>query len=239
MTLRITYPSRMNKYRPLLATIVAIALAACGTGSGSATTNPGSTSTSVTTQPTTSSTTQPTTSSTTEPLQTTTSPAPATTSTVSETTTTPSTTTTSIPPPLPTTPPPGPDGAAGAGCTPGSQALGDGVWFGLVAGADAGQLQFDLACWFTGAAAAAAAAEDGQESPPPNDYYVRNANPLIRNLTVAPGAQVLWYLDGDPNSSNTGSYSDWLATRNGTFPFGVWMRVQSGQVVTITEQWVP
>jgi hypothetical protein len=223
--------------RPLLATILAVALAACGNASTTSTSSPGSTPTSATTPSASSVTTQP--------RQTTSSTAPTTTSTemtttsTEATTSTSSTTTTSIAPPLPTTPPPGPDGAAGAGCTPGSESLGDGVWFGLVKRADPDQLQFDLACWFTGDAAAAAAAEDGQESPPPNDYYVRNANPLIRTLNVAPGAQVLWYPGGDPSSSNTGTYPDWLAARDGSFPFGVWVRMQSGLVVTITEQWVP
>ncbi len=224
----------MKNHRLVLVACLPLALAACGGGSGSTTV------TSAATQTTTSSTTSPPETTTTAPATTSTSyPTTSTNSASSTTSTTDNITTTSVAAPLPTTPPPGPDGAAGSGCTPGGETLADGVWFGLVTGADEHQLEFDLACWFTGDAAATAAAEDGQESPPPNDYYVRNANPLIRTLPVDPAAQVLWYPDGDPNSFSTGGYADWLAGRDGTFPFGVWVRVQSGRVVTITEQWVP
>lgn len=131
--------------------------------------------------------------------------------------------------------------AEGSGCTPGQGALPDGEWFGIVATTDDSELEFDLACWFTGDAAVRAAAEDGEESPPPNDYYVRNANETLRSVPVADVAEVIWYPEvGDPTSETTVSYSDWISQRvRREFDLGVWLEVENGTIVKIREQWVP
>lgn len=137
--------------------------------------------------------------------------------------------------------------AEGSGCTPGEGDLGDGRWFGYVAGVGADSLEFDLACFFSGEAAALAAAEDGAESPPPNDYYVRNANDQIRAVDVDPATEVLWYPNvGDPTTGRTDPYATWVAEggqetegRTGAFPLGVWLTVEGGAVVHIEELWVP
>jgi hypothetical protein len=104
-----------------------------------------------------------------------------------------------------------------------------------------GQLEFDLACWFTGNAAADAAAEDGEESPPPNDYYVRNANDMIRTLDVAGEAMVRWLPSaGDPSTEELVAYSDWLTGRAGRdYQPGVWLIIEGGAITDIQEQYVP
>ena len=100
--------------------------------------------------------------------------------------------------------------ASGSGCTPGAGDLPDGEWFGLV-DASPTDIDFDLACWFTGDAAVLASAEDGEESPPPNDYYVRNVNPRHTHDSLAAAAQAAWLPNvGDPGSEVTVPYADWL-----------------------------
>lgn len=136
--------------------------------------------------------------------------------------------------------------ASGSGCTPDGDILGDGHWFGYVAGAEVGSLQLDLACWFTGDAAAQAATEDGQE-PPPNDYYVRDLSDRVRTLSVEGDVEVTWYSSGDPTDEATITYAEWLtgrvvqASETGIakFPFGVWVTIEGGSVTAIGEQWVP
>ncbi|HLS44503.1 MAG TPA: hypothetical protein VK045_03620 [Ornithinicoccus sp.] len=136
------------------------------------------------------------------------------------------------------------DGAEGSGCTPGEgprgYALPDGEWFGLVKSTSDSEVEFDLACWFTGDAAAAAAAEDGEESPPPNDYYVRNRNDRTRDLPVAADATVTFYRTGDPQSEEEGDFHAWVHVldERGNY-FGIWLVMESGEVVSIEEQWVP
>lgn len=132
--------------------------------------------------------------------------------------------------------------ASGSGCTPpGEDDLPDGRWFGFVDQAEADQLTFDLACWFTGTAAAAAAAEDGEESPPPNDFHIRNESDLLRTLAVGSDAEVEWLPNpGDPASVEQATYDAWLAQQTDRDPVpGVWLDIEDGQIVGLTEQYVP
>ncbi len=177
------------------------------------------------------------TTSTTTPSTTVTS---STTSTTTSTTTSSTTTTTTTAAPTTTTTPVT-DEAEGSGCTPGPGDLPDGEWFGYVLTTAGDELDFDLACWFTGDAAARAAAEDGEESPPPNDYYIRNINELVRTVPVAADAGVTWFPDfGDPTSEETATYADWIdLIEDRDFMPGVWLEVEDGEVVAIQEQWVP
>ncbi len=133
------------------------------------------------------------------------------------------------------------DLADGAGCTPPSATeLPDGRWYGLIAEAGDAQLDFDLACFFTGDAAAAAAAEDGGESPPPNDYYVRNVNDQLRTIEVLAEAPVRWYPDGGSPTDERTTYERWLTDRGDQeFGFAVWVTIVDGAIVEIEEQWVP
>lgn len=172
---------------------------------------------------------------------TTTAGAVDTTSTVAPVTSTSGPTTTTTPATSTTTPDTN-TFASGSGCTPGSDELPDGEWFGYVVGAAPGVVDFDLACWFSGDAADLAAAEDGEESPVPNDYYIRNENPGLRTVAVAAEVEVLAMANvGDPATEAPMAYSDWLASRvdDADVPMDVWIVVEDGEVVSITEQYRP
>jgi hypothetical protein len=219
----------------LVGIVVAAVLAAgcSGNDAGTDTTVPPTTTTTVTT------TTSAPETTTGAPATTTTQATATTPATTTEaTTTTASTTTTAAPT---TTTVDVNTLADGSGCTPGSATLGDGRWFGYVDSATATEIEFDLACWFTGDAAAQAAAEDGEESPPPNDYYIRNQNSQLRTLTVAATAQVSWLPNpGDPSTQATVPYPDWLSGRTTRdYQPGVWVTIAGGKVTMVEEQYVP
>lgn len=75
-------------------------------------------------------------------------------------------------------------------CSPGTDTLPDGLWFGYFGTVLDESLEFDLACWFTGQAAIRAATEDGAESPPPNDYYIRNSSDTLRTIVASANVEV-------------------------------------------------
>lgn len=128
----------------------------------------------------------------------------------------------------------------GSGCTPGTDVLPDGTWYGLVADFNTDGISFDLACWFSGDDAVVAAAADGEESPPPNDYYVRNHNDLLRNLEVDASTPVTWYPSGAPDDVAEGTFADWTAhLAEEEIWFGVWVTITDGRVSEIEEMWVP
>lgn len=200
--------------RAVVLLIVCTLLAACsGDGAGDTTTTSEVTST---TAPAVTSTTTPATSTTAGPEPTTTTAIPTTTTTAD------------------------PLAPEGSGCTPGTEVLPDGHWYGEVGAFDEQTISFDLACLFIGDAATAAAAEDGEESPPPNDYYVRNENEQVRVLTIDPETPVTWYTSGDPNDEETGTYPEWLEWLAAQeFYLGIWVTIESGTVTEIAERWVP
>jgi hypothetical protein len=137
-----------------------------------------------------------------------------------------------------TTKPPSEATADGAGCVPGSGALGNGRWFGYLTEASPAGVEFDLACWFSGRSAVLAAAEDGHGSPPPNDFYIRNTNPATR--TLHPGAEipVVWYPQiGDPGSKVETTLAEWLDADRAGAGTGVWITISAGRVTGIAEQW--
>jgi hypothetical protein len=79
------------------------------------------------------------------------------------------------------------------------------------------------------------------ESPPPNDYYVRNENETLRTVSVPTSAEVVWYPQfGDPSSEESTTYPDWLdGLKERDFGVGVWLDIDSGEIVRINEQLVP
>ena len=130
--------------------------------------------------------------------------------------------------------------ASGSGCTPGTEQMPDGEWFGFVAAATPGEIEFDLACWFGGSAAADAAAEDGFESPPPNDYYVRNDSDQVRKVPVSADTEVAQLTPtGGPDSTIVG-YDTWAAEWSSRdYQPSLWLTITGGEVVSIIEQYVP
>ena len=124
------------------------------------------------------------------------------------------------------------DGPSGSGCTPGDDVgLPDGWWYGTVSTSIAEAIDFDLACYHTGASAEAAAASRGDEVN--NDYYVVDDNPSRRSLPVAGDATAscvelddgLRMVDCDP-ADVTGEWA-------------VWIRVVGGVVDRVVEQYAP
>ena len=130
--------------------------------------------------------------------------------------------------------------AEGSGCTPGTEELPDGRWFGYVADPTESDLEFDLACWFSGAGAIEATLEDGEESPPPNDYYIRNASEETRTVPVADDVVVRWLPPEDIATLADIGYTDWIEIRpDRDWLPGVWIEVEGGEVISIEEQYQP
>jgi hypothetical protein len=99
----------------------------------------------------------------------------------------------------------------------------------------------DLVQWFIGDAATKAAAEDGEESPPPNDYYIRNVNPRLRTLPLAPGAHLTLTRQtlaqgGDATGAVEVDLAK-LATSGRKHLF--WATVQAGRILRLEEQYLP
>ncbi|HEY5650206.1 MAG TPA: GerMN domain-containing protein [Acidimicrobiia bacterium] len=130
--------------------------------------------------------------------------------------------------------------ASESGCTPGPGDLPDGTWFGYVTDPAQATVEFDLACWFSGAGAIEATLEDGAESPPPNDYYIRNVASDTRTVPVSPEVVVRWLPPEDIVNLTDIAYADWISIRpeRDWLP-GVWLQIEGGEVVSIEEQYQP
>jgi hypothetical protein len=133
-------------------------------------------------------------------------------------------------------------GAHGSGCAPGPGMLPDGTWFGFGRDLRPNAIEFDLACFYTGAAAAAEAAARGLESPPPNDYLIVNDNPTLRTVPVAADAQA-WRLVLSVELVET-TYADFRLDAGefqdcpGDFCL-LWLYVNDGAVTEVVSQYVP
>jgi len=136
-----------------------------------------------------------------------------------------------------------PDEAQGSGCTPGS-GLPDGIWFGYANSWTTSDIDFDMACWWTGAEAEAQAAADGVEA---YDYYITNDNTTVRVVSVASDA---FGLKADVyNLSDTATWMEYTIAQIIADPFGaapvesapyrVWIAVNGGEVTSLAVQYVP
>lgn len=130
--------------------------------------------------------------------------------------------------------------AEGAGCDVDEGDLPDGRWFGSVEDLSQDSVELDIACWFIGEDAAIAAEEDGEESPPPNDYYVRNESTDTTTVGIDPEAVAVFYPTGGPDGES-GTVADLVAASEdrGGYPYGIWIEVSDGVVMSVDEQWVP
>ena len=221
-----------ERVKPAIALLVLVLLSGCAGSVDSTTTTTAATSTSVAPETTASAPT------------TTTAPTIA----VAPTTPTVPTTTTSrgpyevgVPEFYPLSALPGSDGASGSGCSPGAGALPDGVWFGYVLAKSAADIDFDLSCFYFGDIAYTKGAEDGEEVN--NDYYVRNINPTLRAIPVAPAAAV-WEIETGSVGFLNVPFSGWPVDPAGYIACpsdwcGVWLFVNGGDVTEILEQFVP
>jgi hypothetical protein len=123
---------------------------------------------------------------------------------------------------------PGAGSNYGSGCSPGSNTLPDGIWFGDIAAADSNRVEFDLMCFAPG------------EGP----GTVTNSNPKLRTVSVASGA-VAYHAD---SSQGIGwypvPYMTWLTLTPdpGFCPASgcpVWLYVNDGKVTEIVELLFP
>jgi hypothetical protein len=123
---------------------------------------------------------------------------------------------------------PGAGSNYGSGCSPGSNTLPDGIWFGDIAAADSARVEFDLMCFGPG------------EGP----GTVTNSNPKLRTVSVASGA-VAYHAD---SSQGIGwypvPYMTWLTLTPdpGFCPASgcpVWLYVNDGKVTEIVELLFP
>ena len=173
---------------------------------------------------------------------TTTTAAPGTTSTIATTTAGPTTTRHVVGTPTLFPPAAGSDGAAGSGCSPGTETLPDGVWFGSVVARDGSTIEFDLACFYFGDLAYEKGAEAGVEVA--NDYFVSNENPGLRSVDIANDILVYEIDSSAPDTFVTVQFADWPLDPSGytacpgTFCI-VWLYVNDGEVTEMVEQYVP
>jgi len=116
---------------------------------------------------------------------------------------------------------PGSGGCFGSGCTPGSDALPDGIWYGSVQEATMSTVTFDLAClrWI----------------PDPNDdaieeggWELSNSSSQLRVVPVHPDARVTSDWIGYPLSPFP--FSDWIEGTESRFPVNAWLYVNGGVV---------
>jgi len=112
-------------------------------------------------------------------------------------------------------------------------------------GAVGPELTFDLAYYLTDEAAQEAAAEHNEEVT--DGYYIVNDNPKLRTMALSPDATVRYVPEGTCCKPKAGNLDAWSAAVNGTaqtdYPnmeaTGWWIGVEGGEIVRITQQWVP
>jgi hypothetical protein len=138
------------------------------------------------------------------------------------------------------------DGAAGSGCLADDAPLTDGAWLGYVKAWDAGGIDFDAACWYSGPPAAREAAARGAESPPPNDFYIVNDTKTVRRISIAgdvSAMRITHHANGGVTNEPT-TYAG-LVANSGTYMIcpgefcPVWVFVNSGQVTEVSMQYLP
>jgi hypothetical protein len=108
---------------------------------------------------------------------------------------------------------------------------------------DGRKLTIDVVQFFTGTAAADAAREDGSaEVPPPNDYWIRNANKLLRTLPIAADATItVNTLAGETSGDSAKDVSVTLTQLAGYSLTNhlFWVTVDGGSITKIAEQFLP
>jgi len=135
-------------------------------------------------------------------------------------------------------------GVQGSGCSPGSDELPSGIWFGYLVTKGTHSVTFDLACLLGPPASLPYLTQDDLDADV--DWYVRNDNPKLREVPVADGA-VVYQLDGNADFYLTVAFADWPLPGHtyssvGTCPGAgcpVWLYVNGGVVTEIMERYFP
>lgn len=121
---------------------------------------------------------------------------------------------------------PGAGSLYGSGCSPGSDRLPDGIWFGYIDRADNSAIEFDLMCFGPG---------------PEGPGDITNSNPKLRTVPVAEGATVHRIMADAVLVWAAIAYPTWLATPPDPAvcpPEGcrlVWLYVNEGHVTEVVE----
>ena len=121
---------------------------------------------------------------------------------------------------------PGAGSFYGSGCSPGSDRLPDGIWFGYIDRADNSAIEFDLMCFGPG---------------PEGPGDITNSNPKLRTVPVAGGATVHRIMADATLVWVAIAYPTWLAAppdRAVCPPEGcrlVWLYVNEGHVTEVVE----
>lgn len=123
---------------------------------------------------------------------------------------------------------PGSDGWWGSGCSPGSDTLPDGIWWGYLNEFSQTSVTLDLACIVF--------LDESDNDPATEDYawVIENKNPRVRIVPVNPVAQVT--CDWTHCPSNPFPYVEWIDT---DIPEaeddGLWLYVNGGAVTEIDD----
>jgi hypothetical protein len=101
----------------------------------------------------------------------------------------------------------------------------------------------DLVQFFTGPAASKAAEEDhAAEVPPPNDYWIRNANMLLRTLPVGASARVTVNTLAAEETGSADKDVKVSLTKLASYDLSnhlFWVTVRGDTVTRLTEQFLP
>ena len=101
----------------------------------------------------------------------------------------------------------------------------------------------DLVQFFTGPAASKAAEEDhAAEVPPPNDYWIRNANMLLRTLPVGSSARVTVNTLAAEETGSADKDVKVTLTKLASYDLSnhlFWVTVRGNTVTGLTEQFLP
>lgn len=118
----------------------------------------------------------------------------------------------------------------GSGCSPGSDSLPDGIWFGHIESASSTAIRFDLICF-----APLAPGDDGVGT-------LTNSNPRLRTVPVASTANV-HAIAPDGHIGDLQPYSSWYLDpgQEGFCPpegcWSVWLYINGGEVTEIVQIW--
>jgi len=142
----------------------------------------------------------------------------------------------------------GSQGGLGSGCTPKSNELTDGIWFGLIQVKNTDSIIFDLACFYIDELAQKKATEEGYGELM-NGFYISNQNPNVFDLEVDQQAlvhELRLHIVNHSSPLETINYAEWpsdngkyLCWAEGELPCYVWVAINNGRVTEILEQYLP
>ncbi|MBN40008.1 MAG: hypothetical protein CL457_05025 [Acidimicrobiaceae bacterium] len=142
----------------------------------------------------------------------------------------------------------GSQGGKGSGCTPQSNELTDGIWFGLIQVKNTDSIIFDLACFYVDELAQEKASEEGYGELM-TGFYISNQNPNVFDLEVDQQAlvhEIRLHNENYPQPTEMINYAEWpsdsgkyLCWAGGETPCYVWVAINNGRVTEILEQYLP